>query len=311
MNADQTVGGSIGKLEKKHVIVTGGGGRIGGVVVRDLLEHGHQVTILDRRMQKETPCKFVFTDLRDRAHVQPAMESAEVLVHIGELPGPWGAATFEQVYSENAAAGSTVMQTAADLKYKRIVYISSCQVYGFAFGFWGEYFGVPQHLPFDETHPVNPTNPYSAGKVANEAFAKMLAVSRNLSVATIRFPWVINMPDPNHHVWKDALSNRHRPADGVGSYLQVSDAASAVRMAMENPRPGYEAYHVAAEDTVYGGTVQELIKEQFPGYPSLPADWPAYKSVVNCQKMYDHFGWKPKFAIRQILAQQAAPAAKP
>src|SRR5207248_8889123 len=106
--------------------------------------------------------------------------------HLGEIPSINGAMSSEEVYFRNTRAGSVVMQTAAELKLRRVIYTSSCQVYGM----WAEGRAIPQRMPFDETQPLAPQNAYALGKAANEGYARIVAERYGSSIAVIRLPWV-------------------------------------------------------------------------------------------------------------------------
>ena len=77
------------------------------------------------------------------------------------MPSIHAGPTPRDVWADNTRAGSVVLQTAADLKLPRVIYTSTCQVYGM----WeGASPAVPQRLPFDETHPLAPGNAYAMWK---------------------------------------------------------------------------------------------------------------------------------------------------
>src|SRR3954465_7082704 len=146
-----------------RVAVTGGSGRIGTFLVRELISRGHQVFHIDQRYPSDmsSGATFVFAHLGRREQVQPVLERVDAVCHLGEIPNVHAGVSPEEVFAENTRAGAVVMQTAADLKLSRVIYTSSCQVYGL----WDRAVARPVALPFDETHPVAPHNAYAMGKV--------------------------------------------------------------------------------------------------------------------------------------------------
>src|SRR5258708_38829342 len=48
-----------------NVVVTGGSGKAGRAVIRELIEHGHRVMNVDRAPPRETLCHFFAADLTD------------------------------------------------------------------------------------------------------------------------------------------------------------------------------------------------------------------------------------------------------
>ena len=270
-----------------RVAVTGGSGRIGTFVVKELLARGHEVFNIDRRQPAESLCKFVFAQLGQRELVQPVLEQVEAVCHLGEIPSVHAGQSPEETFAQNVRAGGVVMQSAADLKLKRAIYTSSCQVYGF----WAGGRAVPQRLPFDETHPLSPQNAYAVGKVAMEIYCRMLAEQQGLSVAAFRFPWVRG--DEYEESAAAALRQKPQKTDGFATYVHAADIARAYALALERPRPGFEAYHFSAAEICSFHPLADRLREHHPAYPPLPADWPALKSPVLTTKLREHFGWEP------------------
>jgi nucleoside-diphosphate-sugar epimerase len=287
-------------MDKLRVAVTGGSGRIGRAVVKQLLAQGHQVVNLDRQQAPEPLARMVYVDLTKREQVQPVLEQVDAVCHLGEIPGP-GRQAPDHVYAHNTQTGAAVLQSAADLKLKRVIYTSSCQVYG--------YFGgpvvPPVRVPMDETHPLLPQNTYGLAKVANEGYARIVAEQNGLSVAIFRFPavwdWLPEQPDDHHWNWLERATG---PVDEFGCYLHSDDAARAYVLALENPRPGCEAYHFTAKEVVSGAPLPERWKKHHPDYPQFPADWPPFKSPLLLDKAKAHFGWEPRFNLLDLYRKR-------
>jgi nucleoside-diphosphate-sugar epimerase len=276
-----------------RVAVTGGSGRIGTVLCRELVARGHDVINLDRRPPTgESAGRFVLLDLADLASREPVralLGQVEAVCHLGEIPNVHHGPSPDEVFAQNTRAGATVLQAAADLKLRRAIYTSSAQVYGF----WDHPAATPLRLPFDETHPVTPHNAYAMGKVANEGYARMLAERQGLSVAAFRFVWVrVEDYDDEH-----ARSLRTMPprTDGFATYVHVSDVARGYALALENPRPGFEAYHFSAPEIASLQPLRQRLAAHHPDYPPLPADWPDFKSPLLTTKLREHFGWEAKW----------------
>jgi nucleoside-diphosphate-sugar epimerase len=284
-----------------RVAVTGGAGRIGSSVIKELVSRGHTVVCLDRRAPHEpTPgVRFVFVDLRQREQVQPILENVDAVCHLGEIPNPYDSISPEEVFYTNTRIGSTVLQTAADLKLKHVVYTSSAQVYGV----WGAAPVPPLTLPMDETHPVQPQNQYSLSKVANEMYAAFVARVFGLSVSIFRLPLTWS------HVSERYLAHLERGYEAfgeMGTYLYASDAAVAYAQAVERALPGCEVYHLTADDVATPLPLAEGLNHVHPDWPTLPPDWPAYKSPVLTTKAREKLGWSPKCSIRDEFRKKFA-----
>ena len=276
-------------MSRMRIAVTGGSGNIGRIVVRHLVERGHDVINIDRCQSRDPVAKFVFLDLRNRTALQPLLENVDAVIHLGEIPSAGVEMPPEEIFATNTAIASTVLQTAADLKLKRFIYTSTCQVYGT----WGHPTVAPQSLPLDETHPLQPQNVYSLSKTASESYARYVSKESGLSVAIFRLPWVV------HHDLNDKLvewfERETGPSEGIWTYVRGTDVAEAYALAIENPRPGCEAYHLSASEIMSANPFRDRLKQHYPHFPPLPADWPALKSPLLTHKAREHFGWEPKW----------------
>ena len=268
--------------------------------MQELIARGHEVISIDRRYPSQpiAPAKFVFAELGDRAAVQRVLEQVEAVCQLGEIPSVNAGQSPEQTFAQNVRGASVVMQTAADLKLKRAIYTSSCQVYGF----WAGGRAIPQRLPFDESHPLSPPNAYAVGKVAMEMYCRMLAEERGLSVAAFRFPWV----RADSYDEETAASLRFKPkkTDGFATYIHAEDCAHGYALALEHPRPGFEAYHFSATEINSLHPLAERLREHHPDFPPLPPDWPPLRSPILTHKLRQHFGWEPKWNFLDFYRQK-------
>ncbi len=297
-----------------RIAVTGGSGNIGTVVARRFIERGDEVIILDRKAPRVEGAKFLFIDLRDRQFLQPAIEKCDAVVHLGEIPNAAAGESPHDVFVRNCAAGSTVLQVCADLKIPRVIYTSSCQVYGFWGGGDEPWKSISMHrLPMDETQPVHPMNPYSLAKVAIENYAAMLAHSQGLSTAAFRLPVVMQKKWSSRWVdWMRNTPKSYRESfDGFWTFVHAEDVADAYALAVDKPRPGFEAYHLFAPDILGFEPLRERLADRnVINVPALPSDWPALAAPVTTAKVREHFGWEAKYSFARIAADIDAAATK-
>ena len=295
-----------------RIAVTGGSGNIGTVVAKRFIARGDEVVILDRKAPRAEGARFVFIDLRDRQFVQPVLEKCDAVIHLGEIPNAGGGESPHDVFVRNCAAGSTVLQVCADLKIPRVLYTSSAQVYGFWGGGDDRWRTLQmEKLPMDETQPLKPMNPYALAKVSLERYAEILAREQNLSVAAFRLPAVTQPRWSKRWMeWINRTPKSYREQfDGFWTFVHVEDVATAYELAIDKPRPGYEAYHLVSPDIIGVEPLQERLDDmKITNIPPLPSGWPANAAPVTCAKAREHFGWEPQHTFAKLTTTAATEA---
>ncbi|HEX2971152.1 MAG TPA: NAD(P)-dependent oxidoreductase [Tepidisphaeraceae bacterium] len=278
------------------IAVCGGSGRVGQGVVKELVRRGHQVLNLDRRPAESESAQFVQVDLADRARIEPLFKGLDAVIQLAEIPPVHVGLAAEDVYAHNTRVSTVILQTAADVRVPRLIYTSTCQVYGC----WGEDAVPPRYLPLDEAHPVCPRNVGALGKVANEDYAQWVCEHSQLSVAVFRLPWVMNF-EPTETWWRE-LESQVGGLEGLGTYVHQRDVECAYALAVEKPRAGYEVYQLCADEIASVMPLRDRLK-QMPGYPALPDDWPGNRSPVLTDKARAHFGWRPAYNVMDAYRQ--------
>src|SRR3989338_10496351 len=118
-----------------RILVTGGCGFIGSEVVKQLLQKGHHVIVLDNLSKPESFIKegyeFRKVDLNDKLATEKAFAGADICIHLAAKIG--GIGYFHKypatILSENNKMYSSVFEAAVAKKIKRIIYLSSSMVF--------------------------------------------------------------------------------------------------------------------------------------------------------------------------------------
>jgi dihydroflavonol-4-reductase len=118
------------------VFVTGGTGFIGGTVARQLRDRGDDVVCLVRNPDKgakltELGCQLVSGDLSDTEAMRNGMDGCDAVIHAAAMyevgiPAKQRPAMWEA----NVAGTEHVMNAALQAKVPRIVYVSTCGIFG-------------------------------------------------------------------------------------------------------------------------------------------------------------------------------------
>jgi dTDP-glucose 4,6-dehydratase len=165
------------------VLVTGGAGFIGSTLVRKLLSMKYQVTVLDdfstglkENLPKSDELKLVKGDIREFGLISRMTRNNPHVIHLAAQAFiPFCYRMPLQVAEVNAMGSINVFKASLDNKVKRLVHISSSEVYGPA-----------QYVPMNEKHPLQPYSTYSVAKVAADLWAQTFFWEHKLPVVILR-----------------------------------------------------------------------------------------------------------------------------
>jgi nucleoside-diphosphate-sugar epimerase len=281
------------------VVVTGGSGKAGRAVVRDLVEHGHTVLNVDRVPPADgaSGSRFMPADLTDYGQTLEAVSGAgvvqgiEAVVHLAALPSPT-VATPDVVFRTNVTSTHTVFAAAVRLGLRRIVWASSETTLGLPFD------RPPDYVPVDEKHPLRPETSYALSKVLGEETARQFSRWSGTPIVGLRFSNIMERADyeafPSY--WDDPSIRKWN----LWSYVDESHVAQSVRLALGTDLSGADAFIVAAADTVMRRPSRELMAEVFPGVP-VGDDLPEHGTLLGIEKARRILGYDPAFSWRELF----------
>lgn len=216
------------------VLVTGGGGFLGGYVVRQLLERGDKVRSFSRGFYDgllKLGVEQKQGRLDDVNAVFDAVAGCDAVVHVGGKNGAWG--PYEEYYSANVAGTGNVINACIKHGVNRLVYTSSpsavfqrCDMEG-----------VDESIPYPD---------HSTHYARTKAMAEQLMIAANgdrLATVSLR-PRLIWGPGDNH--FAPLLVSRAKAGKllliGNGKNLVdtvwVENAARAHLLALDRLKPG-------------------------------------------------------------------------
>lgn len=168
------------------ILVTGGAGFIGSNLVDALAEkEAHEILVADdfstgtrenlAHHASDPRVRVVELDIRDKARVRELMRGVDFVYHLAVQCVRVSIRDPYLVHEVNATATLHLLTAALDENVKRFVYCSSSEVYGTAL-----------HVPMNEEHPLVPTTPYGASKLAGEVYARSFYLTYGLPVTVVR-----------------------------------------------------------------------------------------------------------------------------
>src|SRR5690349_20560836 len=151
-----------------RVVVTGGCGKQGQWVVRELLDDRdgrtpHEVTVFDRVTGPERgPVRYLAGEIRDLGQVFGALVGADAVIHLAAVHKD-GIAPNEVTFETNVQGAFNVHEAAWRLGIRRVVSTSSEAILGWDYRL---HESAPDYLPIDEDHPIPPHHAYGLSKEA-------------------------------------------------------------------------------------------------------------------------------------------------
>ncbi|MBU6146764.1 MAG: GDP-mannose 4,6-dehydratase [Actinomycetales bacterium] len=172
-------------LAGRRVLVTGGEGFLGSTLIDALLEQGATVRALvhykpygdhGHLRGRHQEVELIAGDIRDPQRVSVAVRGQEVVFHLaGLVAAPYSLEAPDSYVQTNIAGTHNVLAAVREHGVARMVHTSS-----------GDTYGAPRYLPVDEGHPLQPTSPYSATKIAADMLALSYWHAFNTPVAVCR-----------------------------------------------------------------------------------------------------------------------------
>jgi len=311
-----------------RVLVTGGAGYIGSVVTAQLLEEGHEVTVLDDLSTGHASAvphgaHFVKGSLRTEAAAVLA-DGIDAVLHfaakslVGEsMQDP------AKYWSSNLGVTLSLLEAMRALHVRSIVFSSTAAVYG-----------EPERTPIEESDPTRPTSPYGASKLAIDASLTEFARLFGFAPVSLRYfnvagahrdattgTWLGERHEPETHlipnVLRAATENRavsvfgtdYPTRDGtcVRDYIHVTDLGEAHLRALKACEQGrHKIYNLGSES---GSTVREVIDvcrdvtggdiavaeaARRPGDPAV--------LIASSERIRAGLGWQPRRDLRAMAA---------
>ncbi len=305
-----------------QILVTGGCGFIGSEVVKQLLQNGHQVIVLDNLSKPESSIKqgyeFRKVDLTDKAATEKAFDGADLCIHLAAKIG--GIGYFHKypatILSENNKMYSSVFEAAVKNKLKRMVYVSSSMV-----------FESTKHFPSKEEDLKiipPPISAYGFSKLVGEWYCYSFWNEYKLPFSICRpfnaygineFPGVeIGYAHVIPDLVKKILSGQY-PLELLGDgqqtrcFTHVSDIANGIIAIALSPKAENEDFNVANPEEIKIIDLAEKIwkicnrKEQFMVTFARGFTYDIKRRVPDTIKIQTMIDWKPKIKFEDGLAE--------
>lgn len=292
-------------------LVTGGGGFLGGVIVRLLREQGREVRSFSRGdypVLDRLGVEQFRGNLTDRGALIQAMEGCDTVFHVAAKAGIWG--SYNEFYRTNVIGTENILLACKSRGVKRLIYTGSPSVV-----FDGrDVEGGDESLPY----PLE----YHAHYPRTKAMAEQMVLAANsqrLATVSLR-PHLIWGPGDNHLVPRILARGRAGRLRRIGSRpclvdtIYVDNAARAHLQAAERLAPGTQpagkAYFLSNGEPV---PLWEMINHILaaadipPVSKSLPS-WAAYAAGILCEQLWGGLNLRGEPPMTRFVARELATA---
>lgn len=315
-------------MSNKKILVLGGAGYIGSHVVCELLDKGYEVLVYDNMSSGQNEnlfekAGFIKADILDVDSLQKAMQGVDAVIFFAGKKAVGESMVNPELYAQNNLIGAVnVLNAMCANGVKNIIFSSSAAVYG-----------IPQYVPLDENHPLNPINFYGFTKWEMERLLAWYDRLKGIKYAALRYfnaagydtqgrvrgreqnpqnllPIIAEVADGKRKCLQIFGTDYDTP-DGtcLRDYIHVSDLASAHVLALEALFAGRDSMTLNL-GTGKGVSVKEIVDaaEKFLGR-KLPVEYgerrPGDPAVLyaKADKAKELLGWEPKFvSVDEIVS---------
>ena len=311
------------------ILVIGGAGYIGSHVVKELLDGGYEALVFDdmstgQEVNLFKEAGFIKGNILDREALDGAIsQNIDAVIHLAGKKAVGESMENPQKYAENNLNGVVnIVNSMVDNGVKHMVFSSSAAVYG-----------MPQYLPLDEKHPLNPMSFYGYTKLATENLLSWYAKLKDFNYIALRYfnavgyaadksitgreknpqnllPIIMEAATGKRDGFAIFGSDYDTP-DGtcLRDYIHVSDLASAHVAAIKRLMTDKKSYAlnlgtgkaisvkqiVDATENIIGKRLNYRFAPRRPGDPATV--------VAKAELAQQILGWKPKYTNIEDIIQ--------
>jgi UDP-glucose 4-epimerase len=306
---------------KRHVLVWGGTGFIGGALLPALMESGDSVTVLSRKdsyglAQRYPQLRILETgfsmDSSAKTVLRESVRNAELVFNVS---GSSGAVSSNQnplaSLRENCAWQLEFLDACSTAGHRlHVVFASTRLVYG-----------KPRSLPVGEAHPISPESMYAAHKLCTEHYHQIYALQGAITYTICRISNPYGRDErgsaKNHGILNQMIQTAlsHKPLTIFGhgkqirDYIHIRDLVRALLLCGEQQAAVNEIFNIGAGEGV--SLVDAALQiGSIADAPVVFSPWPeAYKLVetgdfVNSiEKARRLLGFLPRFSFKQGIKE--------
>lgn len=292
------------------ILVTGGAGYIGSVLVPNLLSQGHEVTVIDNFMYKQTSLassirnknlNLIFGDVRDEALLKQHLPKSDVIIPLAAIVGA-PACDSDPIAAQSINKDSILWLLKQLSTSQRIIMPTTNSAYG----------SGDKNNFCNESSPLNPLSLYARDKVTVEK-----ELMEHPGATSFRLATVFGI---SSRMRLDLLVNNftyRAVTDGFvvvfeghfkRNYIHVLDVVQAFNLALSNEKDfSGEIFNVGlSEANISKIELCREIQAILPSFTYLEAALgkdPDQRNYVVSNEKIEKFGFKPSVSLGNGLQE--------
>jgi UDP-glucose 4-epimerase len=314
---------------KQKLLITGGAGFIGSVLTAYLLDHGHEVVVLDdlstgHRKAIDHRATLIQISILDKAQVVKALFGVHTVIHCAAKSLVEESVSNPHLYIQVNTEGTKILLEA----------MKQANVFNIIFSSTAAVYGDTNIQPILENYEINPVNPYGHSKSEAEKLISDFCINGFASI-TFRYfnvagsyqsstgqVFIEDHKNETHlipKIMKNWIKHREmtqveifgdtwptRDGSCIRDYLHVKDLAHAHLLALGKLEKsknkvfnlgsgiGYSVLEVVAEiERIIGVKLNQLVAPIRSGDPVV--------LLASIDKASKDLGWTPRANLNQII----------
>src|ERR1700730_7919956 len=319
-------------MAREKILITGASGFVGRALCRQLEVKGHS---LKRVLRKPSPHsqsptysseEFIIPDLNAVVHWRAAMEDVDVVfhlaarVHVMKENHPNAASLYQET---NCEGTRKLGQAAADAGVRRFIFVSTVKVHGEKN--LRNQKGEP--IPFSETQPPNPADPYAQSKWDAEKGLHEISRRSGMEIVILRPPLIYGPGVGGNFLKLLGLLDKKVPlplksVHSRRSILYVGNLVDALVTTIYNQRASERTFLISDG---YAPTIPELLEKlarslnKKPRLFRVPVPFLRWVGsltgrsasidrltsplIVDTHAITSALGWAPPFTLKAALKE--------
>ncbi len=307
---------------KKHILVTGAAGKVGGQFIERALLSDPDIKIRalchNRLLESGDQLEILRGSISDRAVVHDAVQGVTHVLHCAtckETPDDVMDVTVKGLFwlLEECRASST---------FKQIILIGGDAALG--------HFFYPHALPITEQqkHSAYP-GCYALSKVLEEVMLEQFFIQYGLEGCCLRAPWIMEKDDFRFSLsfgedvfggprWRELVGGKRADEyirsgavplmlDPKGkpvqrNFVHVSDLVDAILLSLDHPKAHQQTFNICMDEPLDYKHVADYLKET-RNLPSVEIETPYWSTWLDNTKAKFLLGWRPAYDLKRLIEE--------